>query len=155
MNNFVWMLIHFFKNFHNGFDSICKSLTEKVMVSFKVGLFDVACFIVKFRDYSGKTGCWKTFLSQVKGHFRVKLKSFSKCFGKHIPVPIREVLKFGVRFHIRVQCFCRLKWRLCHILWQTIQNLFQRVLIKKAKVWNISSRNSWVGLIDIKQLQYE
>ena len=34
-----------------------------------------------------------------------------------------------------------------------IQSLIQKVLIKKAKVWNKSSMKSCVGLIDIKQLK--
>ena len=40
----------FSKIFQNDFVSFCKSLTEKVMVSFKVELIDVACFIVKFTE---------------------------------------------------------------------------------------------------------
>ena len=75
--NFVWMLTHIFKDYHNDSDSYCKDLTEKVMVSFKVELNDVACFYSKVQDFFSKTGWWKTFFSQVKGHFMVKLKTLS------------------------------------------------------------------------------
>ena len=62
-------------------------------------------FIMKFKNYRGKVGWWETFFPQVKGHFGVKLNFFFKCFGKHILVPIREAVIFGVRFDIQVQGF--------------------------------------------------
>ena len=48
--NLVRILKHFSKDFHNDFDSYCKGLTEKVMVSFKVELIDVACFYSEVQE---------------------------------------------------------------------------------------------------------
>ena len=41
-----------FKAFPNDFASYCKGLTEKVMVSFKVELIDVACFYSEVQELS-------------------------------------------------------------------------------------------------------
>ena len=102
--NLVWILTHFFKAFHNDFDSFCNDLTEKVMVSFKVELNDVACFYSEVQELFSKTGWWKTFFSQVKGHFMLKLKTLSGVLAytfrllsrKHWVLVLIFVYQFGV-----------------------------------------------------------
>ena len=91
-------------------------------------------FIMKFRNSPAEIGWWKTFYPQAKCTFKVKLKSFSRCFGIHFPAAIREALSIVVRFDIQVKGSFLQNWRFWHFLWKTIQCLIQMVLIKKAKI---------------------
>ena len=89
----------------------------------------------------------KNFFFQVKGQFKVKLKNFFSCFGKHTPVPIREAVNFGVRFHIQVQSSCRRKWRICYILWQTISKSYSEGIDKIEQRFEIKFQE-FLGRVD-------
>ena len=95
----------------------------------------------------------KNNLFQVKVFFKVKLNSFFMWFGIHLPAPIKEALSIVVRFYIQGKGSFWQNWRFWHILWKTIQSLIQKVLIKKAVIWTKRSWSSWIGLIDIQELQ--
>ena len=150
--NLVWIFTYFFKVFPDDFDSYCKSLTKKSWYLFRQNWLMLSVFILKFRNSTGKSCWWKIIFYQVKRFFKVKLNSFFMCFGTHFPAPIREALSIVVRFDIQVKGSFSQNWQFWHILWKTIQSLIQKVLIKKTKIRNKRSWNSWIGLIDIKKL---
>ena len=57
----------------------------------------------KSGNYSGETGEWNTFSSQVQGASKVKIKENFTCFGIHIQALIREAPINAVHFHKQVE----------------------------------------------------
>ena len=120
--NLVWILTYIFKFSPMILIHIAKIWHKKSWCFLRYNWRMLPLFGMKFKKYPGKNGYWETFFFQVKGHG--KTQKIVRCFGKHILAPIREAPNIGVHFHVQVQGFFRRKWRIWHILWQTIQNLF-------------------------------